>query len=201
MTSLLVHGCYDAFTLKTLSSMGVQDFGFDLRPQRPNFLTLEELRGLLRTLLCEEVVLTFGHEKQKTILAMLDLLKDLPMDFLPEFRDERPAAEYEAIGVPFLWLFHPGAKWQEILRVPNLEAVLLPLRWQEWYHSEPGFWALVEKYEVRVLLHAETFDEANFFVGKQELAMSLDLATGWEKGFRQMDPEKLRKLKNLEPFL
>lgn len=195
MKGLLVHGCYDQATLRTLESVGVSAFGFDVRPRSANLVTYRSLREILSVLKAQEVILVFENDSRDTIYSFLDLMKDTGKSFLLQFRDNRPAEFYEGIGRPFLWYFSPEADWMRILRTKNCDGVILPLKHQSLYHNLPHLWTLIEERNLRLWLHAETFQEATFFEGKKNIQASLDLSGEVHSSFRAVDQVQLKNMK------
>lgn len=195
MKGLLVHGCYDQATLRTLENSGVEAFAFDLRSRSTNLVPYKVLRELLTQMKSEEAVLVFGDDTRETILSFLDLLKDSQKTFLLEFRDRKSADFYQSLNRPFIWYFTPDADWMKILSLPNCEGVVLPLKHQELYHSLPHLWTLIEQNHLRLWLHAETFAEADFFSGKENIQASIDLTREVEVSYRSIDQSLLKNFK------
>lgn len=195
MKGLLVHGCYDPATLSTLSDLGVESLGLDLRARSSNLIPFRTLRELLPQISSREIVLIFGDDSRDTIFSFLDLLKDTGKTFLLEFRDKRPAEFYESIGKTFLWYFSPDADWMKILSVKNCGGVILPLKHQELYHHLPHLWTLIEEKNLRLWLHAENFSEAEFFEGKKNIQPSIDLSGDVQRAYRSVDQAQLKNMK------
>lgn len=191
MKGPLVHGCYDQATFRTLESLGVRNFAFDLRARSPNLVTFRTLKELLSLSRSERSVLVFENDTRETILSSLDILKDTGKNFLLEFRDQRDVSFYEGVGRPFVWYFSPEGDWKKILTSQNCEGVILPLKFQSLYHDLPHLWTAIEANNLSVMLHAEDFEEATFFEGKENIQASLDLTSV----ARTVDQVRLRTMK------
>lgn len=195
MKGLLVHGCYDQATLRTLETVGVEAFAFDLRSRSTNLVPYKTLRELLGVMKSPEAVLMFADDSRETIFSFLDLLKDSQKSFLLEFRDKKSPDFYESLGCPFIWYFSPDADWMRIMSLKNCEGVVLPLHYQDLYHSLPHLWTLIEERHLRIWLHAENFTEAEFFAGKQNIQASLDLTREVEHSYRTVNQLLLKNQK------
>lgn len=194
MKGPLVHGCYDLQTFKTLSSVGVETFAFDLRARSSNLVTYRQLRDLLGQLPVSDVILIFAEDSADTIASFLDLLKDTGKNFHLEFRDQQVPTYYERVGRPFYWYFSPDADWSEILKLKNCVGVFLPLRYQNLYHQLPQLWAIIEAGNLAIWLHAETLAEASFFEGKTDVQVSVDLFPELQRSYRTVDQATLRTM-------
>ena len=195
MKSLLFHGCYDQSTFQTLNALGVSHFAFDMRARSPNLIPIHQLKTILPLIISEQVTLMFENDLPTTVASVLDILKSQPFKFKLEFRDNMPSSYYRSINHAFYWMFQPDSDWQEILLLPKLEGILLPLKWQEHYHRLGDLWSLIEKRNLKVFLHADNFSEANLLSTHNDVEVSLDLTSEVESGFRQVDQDKLRKIK------
>lgn len=195
MKGLLVHGCYDQATFRTLEALGVEQFAFDLRARSTHLITFKTLNEILVSSNISRPVLVFSDDSKETILSFLDLLKGSRKSFLLEFRDQRPAEFYESIGLPYLWYFSPEADWKKIISSPNCEGIILPLGHKSLYHDLPHLWTLLEEKEMPTYLHAETFEEASFFEGKDDILASLDLSDEVQISYRNIDQLRLRTMK------
>lgn len=195
MKGLLVHGCYDILTLKNLLGLGVSEFAFDLRARSPNLIPFHHLQKILPDLKNSKVVLMFENDKDTTVLSFLNILEKTHTNFILEFRDFQIASYYEALRKPFYWTFNPLGDWRSILATTPIKGVILPLKFQTEYQHLPEMWKMIEDKNLEIYLHAESFDEANFFQNKKDIMLSLDLGLEIESGFRLVDQEKLRKQK------
>lgn len=196
MKSLLINGCYDFETMKTIKSYGVEEFSFDLRARSPNLIPLKDLLILLRELRQEEkVFLSFENDKNETILSYLNILKKEPFKFFLLFRDKQSSSFYEELNRPFYWMFDPEGEWKEILLLENIEGVLLPLKYQAIYQNLPEMWDIIDQRHLDLYLHAGTFEETSFMSLNQDLKISIDLTSEVETSFRHVDQEKLKKMK------
>jgi len=195
MKGLLVHGCYDQATFRTLEELGVDQFAFDLRARSTHLVTFKALNEIISGSRFSRAVLVFADDSKETVLSYLDLLKGTGKSFLLEFRDKRPAEFYESVGLPYLWYFSPDADWKSILSSPKCEGIILPLRHQSLYHNLPHLWTILEEKHVPVYLHAETFEEASFFEGKDDILASLDLSDEVQISYRNVDQLRLRTMK------
>lgn len=195
MNSLLIHGCYDSKTLDTLKNLGAKELAFDLRGRSANLVPFRDLQNLLKSTTLERVFLTFENDKAETILSFLNLLKNEPIQFNLIFRDHLASEFYAKLSAPFFWMFHPEGDWKGILSLPNLKGVILPVKWQNAYQTLPEFWELIDRKHHEVYLHAENFEEALSFNLEKEIKLSLDLTSEVETSYRQVDQEKLKKMK------
>lgn len=195
MNSLLIHGCYDPETLKTLKDLKVKEFAFDLRARSLNFIPLKILKSLLNLLIDEKIYLVFENDTHPTITSTLEILKQEGKSVTGIFRDFQPGEFYHKIEIPFLWMFHPAGDWKSILAAKKIQGILLPLKWQDDYHKYPDLWKLIEEKHLEVYLHAENFEEAltpNVDLG---LNLSVDLSQEVETQYRVIDQNKLKEMK------
>ena len=169
--------------------------GFDLRARSLNLVTYKTLRQILSETKAQEIILIFEDDSRETIFSFLDLLRDTGKSFLLQFRDKRAPDFYEGLARPFLWYFSPDADWMRILAAKNCEGVILPLRYQSLYHHLPHLWTLIEEKNLHLWLHAETMAEAEFFEGKKNIQVSLDLFPEVQASFRAVDQGQLKNLK------
>lgn len=195
MNSLLIHGCYDSKTLDTLKNLGTTELAFDLRGRSPNLVPFNELQKLLKLTTLKRIFLTFENDRKETILSYLDLLKNEAPHFNLIFRDHQAAEFYHAIGAPFFWMFNPEGDWKEILTLPNLSGLILPVKWQNAYQMLPQFWDMIDKKNLEVYLHADNCEEASSLNLQKDIKLSVDLTTEVEANYRCVDQEKLKKMK------
>lgn len=194
MNSFLIHGCYDLHTLNTLKILGTKKLAFDLRGISPNLIVFKDLKLLLKSLSSEKIYLTFENDNQETILSFLNLLKDEHFEFNLIFRDSRPVEFYQKISTPFLWMFDPNADWKSILHLPFLKGVLLPLKLQQQFQRLPLLWESIDRRNIEVYLHANTFKEALELNLNEDVNISLDLSAEVEISYRKVDQDKLKKM-------
>lgn len=194
MKSLLVHGCYDAQTLQTLEELGVRHFGFDLRPRSPNLVTFGELKKALKGRAIERSILIFENEKLPTVAGALDLLRDTGVRFELEFRDSQSAQYYALTNLPFYWVWRVEGDWRNILELPNLRGLILPLQSRESL-MDREFWDLVDENEIEVFIHPESLERAQGLAADPELSLSVDLSSEVESAYRSVDQNKLRNFK------
>lgn len=200
MKGLLVHGCYDQATFRTLEALGVDNFAFDLRARSTQLITFKELKEILAASHFSRTVLMFSDDSKETILSSIDLLKHTGKSFLLEYRDKRSAESYEKVGLPYLWYFSPDADWKNVLKSSLCEGIILPLRYQSLYHDLPYLWTILEERNLPIYLHAETFEEASFFEGKDDILASLDLSAEVQVSYRNVDQLRLRTMKLWRKF-
>lgn len=194
MKSLLVHGCYDPETFRTLESLGVRDFGFDLRPRSPNLVTFSDLKKILKGRAIKRVVLVFENEKLSTIASAVDLLRDTGVKLELEFRDSQSSQYYSLTGLPFFWVWRPEGDWRGILDLSTLRGVILPTKFRSSLFNNE-FWETLQKKSVEVYIHAETIKEAEELAMDPDLSLSFDLGSEVETSYRKVNLEKLRNHK------
>ena len=195
MKGFLVHGCYDQSTFRTLETLGIENFAFDLRARSTHLVTFQSLKEILAGSRISRAVLMFADDSKETILSALDLLKGSGKTFQLEFRDKRPAEFYESIGLPYLWYFSPDGDWEKILRSSRCSGIILPLGHRSLYHDLPHLWTVLEERALPIYLHAESFEEASFFEGKDDILASLDLSDEIQTSYRNVDQLRLRTMK------
>ncbi|MES2529339.1 MAG: hypothetical protein V4598_19785 [Bdellovibrionota bacterium] len=195
MKGLLVHGCYDQSTFQTLTTLGVENFAFDLRGKSTNLVTFKNLKEILSVSPFQTHVLIFEDDTRETILSFFDLLKNTGKSFVPEFRDNKDAAFYSSFGKPYLWYFRPEGEWEKILKSDFCEGIILPLKYQSLYQDLPHLWTLIEEREIPIWLHAENFVEAEFFENKKSIQPSLDLTAEIQISYRSVDQTRLSTMK------
>ncbi len=193
MKGPMVHGCYDADTLRNLKEIGIRQFGFDLRGRSPNLIPYHQLKEFLKDMTGEKIHLIFGNDKPSTVLSFLNLLSDFKSQISLEFRDVQLSSSYESLNVPYYWYFNPQGNWKEIFQGPNLKGVILPLEHQDIYQSDKYFWETIERRNLDVYIHAVNFKEALKLQKDPNLQVSLDLNREIEIGFRRVDQNRLRR--------
>jgi hypothetical protein len=195
MKSLLVHGCYDESTFQTLTTLGVENFAFDLRAKSTNLVTFKNLKEILSISSFQTQILVFENDTRETILSFLDLLKDTEKSFILEFRDCRESDFYTSLGQPFIWYFRPEGDWEKILSSQLCQGMILPLKYQTLYQDLPHLWNLIDEKEIPIWLHAENFSEATFFEDKKSIQPSLDLTSEIQLSYRSIDQTRLSTMK------
>ena len=135
MNQLLINGCYDEKTLRSFIDLGVSRLAFDLRAKSPNLVPFNQLKIFSEILAGKEIVLIFENDRTSTILSFLDMLKSSPVSCVLEFRDYREADYYKSLQQPFFWMFEPGSDWLNILQVPHIKGVLLPISMKDKFKS------------------------------------------------------------------
>ena len=191
---LLIHGVFDAQTLKTLHSLNVSRIGFDLRGKSLNLIPFHVLKSLIPNLKLQQHYLTFENDKLETVLSFLNLLGEDKNKFYLEFRDQMPASYYASINHPFVWFFHPEADWQNILHLPLVRGIILPVKFQSYYQGLPKFWHMVQELNIPVILHVDSFSDLELYVREKNLTLSVDLGRELESGFRKIDQARLQNL-------
>jgi hypothetical protein len=191
MNGLLINGVYDSGTLGTLKDKGVKDFSFDLRGKSSNLITYRDLQDALKVLSGSEVFLVFENDKKETIVSFLNILRDQPVKFKLIFRDSLAPSFYRDLAVPFFWMYSPNGDWSGILRSKNCQGILLPLKYEPLYQSQPEFWALIDELNLDVYIHAETFEQTTFIKNISEIKLSIDLSSEVESAYRRVDQERL----------
>jgi hypothetical protein len=154
---------------------------------------MNELKEILPS--CRNPFLVFENDSKETILAILDLLKNVTSSTHLEFRDKKDPAFYQSLGLPYVWYFSPDAEWMNIISASRCEGIILPLKYQDLYHDLPHLWTLIEERNLRIWLHAENAEEAKFFEGQNEIHGSLDLAADVHTSYRAIDQTRLRSMK------
>lgn len=191
---LLVHGVFDAITLKTLQGLKVSRIGFDLRGKSVNLIPFHVLKSLVPSLKAEYAYLTFENDKATTVNSFLSLLGPSKNKFTLEFRDSQHVSFYASLNHPFNWFFDPEGDWENILTLPQLKALVLPVKYQETYQHLPKLWQMIDARKLPVILHVESFSELDHYVDEKNLTLSVDLGKEMEMGFRQVDQFRLFNL-------
>ena len=195
MKSFLIHGLYDLKTLDTLEAFGIKRFAFDLRARSTNLVPFHHLTPILKKLHSESAFLVFENDSETTIHSFLNLLKGQSQKFTLLFRDQQLPRYYRDIGHSFFWMFNPEGDWRTILCLDNIKGVLLPLKWQSFYEENSEMWDILEARNLEVYIHAENFAEAQPFQDQDGIKLSIELTTEVEAGFRNVDQDKLRRMK------
>jgi hypothetical protein len=196
MKSIVIHGVYESLTLHTLKSIGVKEFSFDLRTRSLNFLPLRDLLQIISEFSQDDrVFLTFENDHPETITSTLNILRNKSHSFNIIFRDDRPASYYRELHRPFYWMFHPGYDWKNILKLENVQGILLPLCHKAVYQSNVELWDLIDKKSLEVYLHADNFEQGLFISLSKNVKLSIDLTSEVEGHYRSVDQVKLRKMK------
>ncbi|MBA2404003.1 MAG: hypothetical protein H0V66_04460 [Bdellovibrionales bacterium] len=191
---LLIHGVFDATTLKTLQALYVPAIGFDLRGKSLNLIPFHVLKSFIPSLKTQKCYLTFENDKVATVVSFLSLLGNEKDKFELEFRDTQHVSYYASIPHPFTWFFHPEGDWENILTLPQLKALVLPVKYKEVYQNLPHLWQMIQARDLKVILHVESFEDLELYVQDKNLNLSVDLGKEMEIGFRQIDQFRLMNL-------
>lgn len=191
---LFIHGIYDAQTLKTLGQLNVKKLGLDLRGKSLNLIPFHTLKSFIPMLTDQEVHLIFENDKPATVNSFLSLLGTDQTRFVLQFRDTQEAAYYNSFAHPFSWFFHPDGDWENILRSPLLQTLILPVKFKQDYQSLPKLWHMIQERLLPVVLHVESFTDLNLYVHEKNLTLSVDLGRDMECSFRKIDQSRLSSL-------
>lgn len=191
---LLIHGVFDAATLKTLQSLNVSRIGFDLRGKSVNLIPFHVLKSLIPAFRIHQASLMFENDKAATVNSFLALLGDDKDKFELEFRDTQHVSYYANFNHAFNWVFNPEGDWENILTLPHLKSLILPVKYQEIYQYLPKLWEMIEYRKLPVVLHVDSFSDLELYVHEKNLTLSVDLGKEMEIGFRQIDQFRLMSL-------
>ena len=191
---LLVHGVFDTTTLKTLHALNVPALGFDLRGKSLNLIPFHVLKSLVPSFKSRKYYLTFENDKPSTVISFLSLLGEDKNKFELEFRDQQHVSYYASIKHPFTWFFDPEGDWENILSLPGLQALVLPVKYKDIYQNLPKLWLMIHARDLKVILHVESFLDLELYVHEKNLNLSVDLGKEMEIGFRQIDQFRLTNL-------
>lgn len=194
MNTLLIHGCFDLETIKSLELLGASAFVFDLRSRSPNLIPFATLKNILPQIKNSHFFLSFENDRPETVLSSVDLVKDLGHAKVI-FRDQMPWTYYQQVNLPFYWMFHPESDWREILQLPKLQGIFLPLKWRDQYEMMPELWEAIERRELEVYLHAHHFSEVQDLEFTQGMKLSVDLSSEVETSYRKINQDKIRHYK------
>jgi hypothetical protein len=190
---LIIHGVYDATTLKTLQQLKVSQLGFDLRGRSLNLIAFHDLKSMLPQI-TQKAYLTFENDLQSTVGSFLNLLGNDKNKFTLEFRDNQTAHYYESFKHPYSWFFRPDGDWASILESQRLEALVLPVKFKSQYQNMPKLWHIIQERVLPVILHVETLEDIGLYVREKNLTLSVDLGRELECGFRKIDQARLQNL-------
>lgn len=191
---LLIHGVFDAATLKTLQSLNVSRIGFDLRGKSVNLIPFHVLKSLIPVLKVEQASLMFENDNATTVNSFLSLLGEEKNKFQLEFRDTQSASYYANFNHAFNWVFNPEGDWENILTLPHLKSLILPVRYKDIYQNMPKLWQMIDYRKLPVVLHVDSFSDLELYVQEKNLTLSVDLGKEMEIGFRQIDQFRLINL-------
>lgn len=190
---LIIHGVYDAATLKTLQQLKVSQLGFDLRGRSLNLIPFHVLKSLCPDL-SQKAYLTFENDLESTVGSFLNLLGTDKNKFSLEFRDNQPARYYNSFAHPYTWFFRPDGDWASILESENLESLVLPVNFKSQYQNLPKMWHIIQERVLPVILHVESFADIGLYQREKNLTLSVDLGREFESGFRKIDQARLQNL-------
>ena len=191
---LLIHGVFDAPTLKTLHALHVPRIGFDLRGKSLNLIPFHVLKSLIPSFKAQKYSLIFENDKAETVISFLSLLGTEKNKFELEFRDTQHVSFYASIKHPFQWFFNPEGDWENILTLPQLQALVLPVKFNQIYQNLPKLWQMIQDRNLPIILHVESFAELELYVDEKDLTVSVDLGKDMEICFRQVDQFRLMNL-------
>jgi hypothetical protein len=192
---LVIHGVYDAQTLKTLQHLSVHSLGFDLRGRHTNLIPFHLLKALTPHLLTHKNYLIFENDKVETVKSFLSLLGEEKDKFEIQFRDIQSFSYYASIHHSFSWFYHPEGDWESILSLPHLKSIVLPVRYKNHYQNLTRLWDVIGARNLQVILHVDSFSEVELYVHEKNLTLSVDLGKEVEMGFRQIDQARLTNLR------
>ena len=186
MGTLVLNGIYDLDLLRTLKTPTMK-WGADLRGKSSQLVTFKDLKTVAHELQEEnEMMLILEDESPETVFSFIDLIKkeNFKVPWLLQFRDIRPASFYQQFQFPFSWRFNPEGDWREIISLPHLQNILLPVEFAD--HLTEDFWAVVDQRNLQIYLHFNHFEE--FFRFKnlnKDLSLSIDLTSEVELSYRK----------------
>jgi hypothetical protein len=111
------------------------------------------------------------------------MLKETEASLELQFRDKLTAEFYDQFQLSFQWLFSPEADWQNILKSRHIKAILLPIKFQEFYQGAAQLWQIIHERELEVYLHAESIEELSLISESQGVNISFDFNQEFENGF------------------
>ncbi len=191
---LLVQGVYDIQTLKTLQQKKISGLSFDLRGKSLNLIPFHVLKNLIPLFKFHKNYLIFENDKILTINSFLNLLGEDKNKFELQFRDFQSFDFYASIHHPFSWFFTTKTDWRNILTLPSLKTVFLPLDFKSEYEDLGDFWNIVQVRNLQVIVHSNSFAELEHFTFDKNLKLSVDLGHEMEISFRQIDQDRLSNL-------
>jgi hypothetical protein len=191
---ILIHGVFDATTLKTLQTLNAPRIAFDLRGKSLNLIPFHVLKSLIPYFKSHINYLTFENDKAETVVSFLSLLGEEKHKFQLEFRDTQHVSFYASIKHPFSWFFNPDGDWENILTLPDLKSLVLPVKYQETYQNLPKLWHMIQSRNLEVILHVESFSDLELYTQEKNLTISVDLGKEMEICFRQIDQFRLMNL-------
>lgn len=199
MKNLLFQGIYDKKTFLHLKNLGIRYFSFDLRPESPNLMTFSEAKNILSLATTEHFYLVFSKENSNTIRSYKDVLNYNPQKLTTIIRDQFQLSELNLLD-DFYWMFHPVSNWRDILFLPQLKGVFLPLDFQDFYNLESDIWRIIDARGLDIYLHSHNAEQSLALEFNQNLKLSIDLSREVESGYREVDHKKLDQLKIWSAF-
>lgn len=136
----------------------------------------------------------FENDKAVTVNSFLALLGDDKEKFELEFRDTQHVSYYANFNHAFSWMFDPEGDWENILTLPHLKSLILPVKYQEIYQNLPKLWDMIDYRKLPVVLHVDSFSDLELYVHEKNLTLSVDLGKEMQIGFRQIDQFRLMSL-------
>jgi hypothetical protein len=194
MKNLLFQGIYDKKTFSNLRNLGIHEFAFDLRPQSPNFMTISGAKGILDVAHSDHFFLIFSKESHETIQSYKNLLKNYPFKFTTVIREHSRLSDLSRLN-DFYWMFNPVSEWREIFQLNHLKGVFLPIDFQDFYAHESDVWKIIEARNLDVYLHANNFEQSLGLKVDHDLKLSIDLTKEVEMSYRNVDLDKLNRMK------
>lgn len=186
MGVLILNGVYDLDLINNHKSPAIR-WAVDFRGRSPQFITFAQFKQVAHSLHADDkMMLTFENESAATIFSFLDIIKkeNLRPQWCLQFRDKLEPSYYQQFDFNFSWVFNAEANWREIIELPKLESLILPV--DQASHLDDVFWDRIEARGLEVYLHFNSFEE--FFRFKnlnKDLSISLDLTSEIELSYRK----------------
>ncbi len=194
MKNLLLNGCYDLRSVQFFYELGIRKFSFDLRPKSLNLIPFSELQKILKKFSEIEVTVIFQNESASIIEAFVDLLRKERSVFFLQSRRNDDLDFYQNLSEPWFWMYDPSARMEEIFHLRGLKGVILPLKFRSHYAHHPKLWEYIERLNLQVKLHGESFCEIQNLDITADLELSVDLDPSYELHYRELDFQKIKKL-------
>ncbi len=186
MSSLILNGIYDLNLIKALQAPGVL-WGMDFRAQSLQFLPFHQFQNFVKSISpLDEVVITFADEKIETIHSFINLFENenIKAKWSLCFRDSKEVSYYQQINSSFSWFFSEQSDWKEMMGLPKLNRIIIPISVATHLPSE--FWDLADGRGLEVVLHFNSFQELFSFKNiNRDVCISVDLTSEVEHSYRR----------------
>tara|TARA_B100001971_G_C18268046_1_gene596671 strand:- start:108732 stop:109388 length:657 start_codon:yes stop_codon:yes gene_type:complete len=149
-----INGVYSNEVVTFLKSLGVNNFGFDLRPTSFNFVQLHIIQDIVKVNPNCTFTFLFQNEKDFVIKELVNFVcHETPLQkeqVLLEFTDIHDIDSCESFEMNYIWHFSDLTNYRKILHAKYLRVISLSQNHMQDYQEKQQFFPLLkELYELK----------------------------------------------------